>query len=192
MQHDLPRCPWAGTDPLMIAYHDDEWGVPCYDDGALFERLVLETFQAGLSWATILRKREHFRQAFEGFDPVRIANYGADDVERLMSDVGIVRNRLKINATVRNAQAFLAVQHEHGTFSDYLWRWVDGRPLLHPLGYTPGTLPAHTPHSDALSKDLKRRGFTFVGTTIIYAFMQSVGMVDDHLVGCFKFVPRAA
>lgn len=191
MQHDLPRCPWAGTDPLMIAYHDQEWGVPCYDDGALFERLVLETFQAGLSWATILRKREHFRHAFEGFDPARVACYGPDDQARLMADPGIVRNRLKIAATVRNAQAFLAVQREHSSFSDYLWRWVDHTPLRDLRGFTRSTLPAHTSHSDALSKDLKRRGFTFVGSTIVYAFMQSVGMVDDHLVGCFKFVPRA-
>lgn len=175
----------------MIAYHDQEWGVPCYDDGALFERLVLETFQAGLSWATILRKREHFRHAFEGFDPAQVAGYGADDQARLLADPGIVRNRLKIAATVRNAQAFLAVQREHSSFSDYLWRWVDHTPLRDPHGFTRSTLPAHTSHSDALSKDLKRRGFTFVGSTIVYAFMQSVGMVDDHLVGCFKFVPRA-
>lgn len=190
MNTDLPRCPWAGRDPLMIAYHDEEWGVPCYDDGALFERLVLETFQAGLSWSTILRKRENFRRAFGGFDPERIARYEQADLDRLLADPGIVRNRLKIAATVRNAEAFLAVQREHGSFSAYLWRWVDQVPLLHPIGYTQATLPAHTAHSDALSKDLKRRGFTFVGTTIVYAFMQSVGMVDDHVLGCFKFVPR--
>lgn len=186
----LPRCAWVEADPLMIAYHDDEWGVPCHDDGALFERLLLEGFQAGLSWATILRKRDNFRRAFDGFDPERIAAYTDADRGRLLADAGIVRNRLKIAASVRNAQAFLAVQAEHDSFDRYLWRFVGGQPLRHLTGFTMGTIPATTAESDALSKDLKRRGFTFVGSTICYAFMQSTGMVDDHLAGCFRFVPR--
>jgi len=187
----VPRCVWAGADPLMIAYHDHEWGVPCHDDEALFERLVLETFQAGLSWATILRKREHFRRAFDGFNPERIATYDDAEVARLLSDASIVRNRLKIQATIRNAAAFLAVQREYGTFDQYLWAWVEGSPLRHAEGYTTVTLPSRTLLSDALAKDLQQRGFTFVGSTIVYAFMQSVGLVDDHVVGCYKFVRRA-
>jgi DNA-3-methyladenine glycosylase I len=190
MHDDLPRCAWAGSDSLMMAYHDDEWGVPCRDDHALFERLALESFQAGLSWSTILRKRANFHRAFDEFDPERIAQYGESDVERLMNDAGIVRNRLKIAATIGNAQAFLRTQEREGSFSDYLWAWVDHQPLRHPEGYTMATIPPRTPLSDAISKDLKRRGFSFVGSTIIYALMQSVGMVDDHVIGCYKFVPR--
>jgi DNA-3-methyladenine glycosylase I len=174
----------------MIAYHDHEWGVPCYDDDALFERLCLEIFQAGLSWRTILHKRQNFWHAFEGWQPQRVAAYGSADVERLLLDSGIIRNRRKIEAAIANAGAFLQVQQEHGSFATYLWAWVDGKPVRHPAGYTSETLPARTPLSDALAKDLKRRNFMFIGSTICYAFMQSVGMVDDHVVGCFKFETR--
>lgn len=180
------RCPWAGTDPLYIAYHDEEWGVPCHDDQELFERLILEGFQAGLSWLTILRKREAFRQAYGGFDPAIIATYGPDDVARLLANAGIVRNRLKIAASIRNAQAFLAVQHEFGSFDAYVWNFVNGAPLVRPSPPVITGIPVTTAESDALSKDLKRRGFTFVGSTICYAFMQSIGMVDDHVAGCFR------
>jgi DNA-3-methyladenine glycosylase I len=186
----IQRCGWAGDDPLYMAYHDEEWGVPCHDDQDLFERLMLEAFQAGLSWITILRKRENFRRAFEGFDPVRVAAYGESEFERLLADPGIVRNRLKVQAAPRNAKAFLAVQEEFGSFDRYLWDWVDGEPVRHPDGYSLETIPATTPLSDAISKDLKRRGFTFVGSTIIYAYLQSVGVVDDHVASCFKFSPR--
>jgi DNA-3-methyladenine glycosylase I len=190
MTETIQRCGWAGDDPLYTAYHDEEWGVPCHDDRDLFERLMLEAFQAGLSWITILRKRENFRRAFEGFDPLRVADYGEPEFERLLADPGIVRNRLKVQAAPRNAQAFLAVQEEFGSFDRYLWDWVDGEPVRHPTGYTSDTIPATTPLSDAISKDLKRRGFTFVGSTIVYAYLQSVGVVDDHVAECFKFVPR--
>jgi len=187
--NDPPRCPWAGTDPLMVAYHDEEWGTPCHDDRDLFERLILEGFQAGLSWATILRKRAAFRHAFAGFDPERVAAFGPDDTARLLADPGIVRNRLKIAAAIRNAEAFLAVQREHGTFDRYLWTFVDGAPLVRAVPPTRDEIPTRTPESDALSQDLKRRGFAFVGTTICYALMQSVGMVDDHIQGCFRAAP---
>ncbi len=180
------RCGWEGTDPLMIAYHDDEWGIPCHDDDALYERLMLECFQAGLSWQTILRKRENFRRAFDGWDVRRVAQYGANDTARLLSDAGIVRNRLKVAAAATNARAFLGVQDDCGTFDDYLWGFVGGAPLIQPVPRTPADVRAFTPESDALSRDLKRRGFTFVGTTICYALMQSVGMVNDHLAGCFR------
>jgi len=186
----LGRCTWAGDDPLYTRYHDEEWGVPCHDDRMLFEMLILEGFQAGLSWITILRKRENFRRAFEGFDPAHIANYGDTDEARLLADAGIVRNRLKIAAASRNARAFLAVQDEFGSFDRYIWGWTDGETVRHPEGYTMETIPATTPLSDAISRDLKRRGFTFVGSTIIYAYLQSVGIVDDHMRGCFKFLER--
>lgn len=182
---DRPRCAWVGTDPLMIAYHDEEWGVPCRDDRALFERLLLECFQAGLSWSTILRKREHFRRAFDGWDPERIAAYGDAEVARLLADPGIVRNRAKVQAAIGNARAFLATRDEFGTFDAYLWRFVGGAPLRRATPPAPGSIPARTAESDALSKDLLRRGFRFVGPTICYAFMQSVGMVNDHTAGCF-------
>jgi DNA-3-methyladenine glycosylase I len=179
------RCAWAGTsDPLMIRYHDEEWGVPCRDDRALFERLMLEGFQAGLSWRTILHKRGEFARAFEGWDPERIAGYGPEDVTRLMADPGIVRNRLKVEGAVRNARAYLALG---GSFAEYIWSFVDGRTIVNRPASI-GDIPATTPLSDALSKELRRRGFTFVGSTIVYAFMQSVGMVDDHTVGCFRKV----
>lgn len=182
----LPRCPWAGTDPLMVAYHDREWGVPCHDDRELFERLVLEGFQAGLSWATILRKREAFRRAFDGFDPERVAGFGEEDLARLMADPGIVRNRLKVAAAVKNARAFLAVRGEAGSFDRYVWAFVGGEPRRRAVAPAWGEVPATTAESDALSRDLKGRGFSFVGSTICYTFMQSVGMVDDHVAGCFR------
>ncbi len=183
-----PRCAWAGTHPLEIAYHDEEWGVPCHDDAALFERLMLECFQAGLSWATILRKRENFRVAFDGWEVERVAAYGPEHEARLLADPGIVRNRAKIAAASRNARAFLAVQDEFGSFDRHLWGFVGGAPLVKPRPRTLAEVPVTTPESDALSKDLKRRGFSFVGSTICYALMQSVGMVDDHVEGCFRAV----
>jgi DNA-3-methyladenine glycosylase I len=179
------RCAWCGTDPLYVAYHDQEWGVPSHDERHLFEMLILEGAQAGLSWSTILRKRTGYRAAFAGFEPERVARFGARDVQRLMRDEGIVRNRLKIEAAARNARAFLQVQEEFGGFDAYLWRFVNGKPIQNRWRGL-GEIPARTARSDALSKDLKRRGFTFVGSTICYAFMQAVGMVNDHVVGCFR------
>lgn len=192
MFDDRPRCAWAGAggprpDPLMVAYHDDEWGVPCHDDGELFERLALESFQAGLSWATILRKRAAFRSAFRGFDPRVVAAFDGDDRERLMADAGIVRNRAKIEATIGNARAFLAIAAEAGSFDAYLAARLPPPPPRLPPTAAMGDIPASTPASDALSRDLRARGFRFVGTTIVYAFMQSVGLVDDHLPGCFRY-----
>jgi DNA-3-methyladenine glycosylase I len=189
---DRPRCFWAGHDPLMIAYHDEEWGRPCRDDRELYARLSLDGFQAGLSWAIILRKREGFRRAFDGFDPDRVASYGPDDVARLLNDAGIVRNRQKIEATIGNARAWQAIQRETGSFSDFLWSFVGGLPRRHPTGYSEATLPATSPESDAMSKALRGRGFRFVGSTICYAFMQGSGLVDDHIIGCHCFVPRSA
>jgi DNA-3-methyladenine glycosylase I len=179
------RCAWCGSDPLYVAYHDDEWGVPLRDDRRLFELLVLEGAQAGLSWLTILRKRDRYRQAFDGFDPARVAAYAAADVRRLLGDAGIVRNRLKIESAIRNARAVLEVIAEAGSFSAYLWRHVDNVPRQN-AWTSLGQLPARTVESDALSRDLKRRGFNFVGSTICYAFMQSAGMVNDHVTGCFR------
>jgi len=167
----------------MRRYHDDEWGVPSHDDRHLFEMLLLEGAQAGLSWSTVLNRRDGYRKAFDGFDPRRVAAFDADRLAALLSDPGIVRNRLKVASTVTNARAFLAVQEEHGTFADYLWGWVGGVAIVnYPTDL--GELPPHTELSDRLSKDLKRRGFTFVGSTIVYAFLQAVGVVDDHVVGC--------
>ncbi|HJZ47075.1 MAG TPA: DNA-3-methyladenine glycosylase I [Roseiflexaceae bacterium] len=183
---EFMRCGWATTDPLMVAYHDQEWGIPCHDEAALFERLMLESFQAGLSWVTILRKRENFRRAFDGWDVERVAAYTAADVERLMADTGIIRNRLKIEATIRNARCFLNVQREIGTFDRYLWSFVDGAPLQQPPPATLAAIPAQTPLSIRLSKDLRKHGFAFVGPTMCYALMQSVGMVNDHIAGCFR------
>jgi DNA-3-methyladenine glycosylase I len=180
----MPRCEWAGTDPLMVAYHDEEWGVPCHDDRDLFERLILEGFQAGLSWSTILRKRQAFVRAFDGFDPAVVANYGLDDVARLLDDAGIVRNRLKVAAAISNAQAFLETRNAFGSFDAYIWQFApDARG---PRPRSLGDISATTPESDAMSKDLKRRGFRFVGSTICYAFMQSAGLVDDHVERCFR------
>jgi DNA-3-methyladenine glycosylase I len=178
------RCPWAQGEQY-IAYHDEEWGVPVHDDRVLFEFLILEGAQAGLSWATILKKRENYRAAFDGFDPVKVAAYDPSKVESLMADAGIVRNRLKITSTIDNAQGFLAVCEEFGSFDSYLWRFVDGQPRQN-RWQTLSDVPAKTAESDAMSKDLKRRGFRFVGSTICYAFMQAVGMVNDHLTECFR------
>jgi DNA-3-methyladenine glycosylase I len=181
------RCAWvAANDPLMRDYHDREWGVPVHDDRTHFEFLVLEAAQAGLSWAIVLRKREGYRRAFSGFDPQKVARYPESRIQRLTADPAIIRNRLKIEAAVRNARAFLAVQDEFGSFDTYAWRFVAGRPRLNRWAAT-GEVPATSPESDAFSRDLKRRGFSFVGSTIIYAHMQAVGMVNDHLVGCFRY-----
>jgi DNA-3-methyladenine glycosylase I len=180
------RCAWPGTDPLYVAYHDREWGVPVHDDRLLFEFLVLEGAQAGLSWITILRKRDAYRRAFAGFDPAKVARFDARKVASLLKDEGIVRNRLKIASAIKNARAFLEVQEELGSFDAYQWRFVDGRPIQNRRRSTKD-IPARTAESDACSKDLKRRGFNFVGSTIIYAHMQAVGMVNDHVVDCFRY-----
>jgi DNA-3-methyladenine glycosylase I len=179
------RCTWSGTDPLYVAYHDEEWGVPVHDDRTLFEFLVLEGAQAGLSWITILRKREAYRRAFNQFDPHRVARYDKQKVAALLADAGIVRNRAKIDSAIKNAKAFLDVQAEFGSFDAYQWRFVDGRPIQNRRRAV-GEIPARSTQSDAMSKDLKGRGFTFVGSTIVYAHMQAVGMVNDHLVECFR------
>lgn len=182
IQHS--RCPWAGSDPLYVAYHDHEWGQPVHDDKKLFEMLLLETMQAGLSWITILRKREMYRSAFDGFDPQRIAAYGTQKVEELMGNAGIVRNRKKIFAAITNAAAFLAVQEKHGSFDRWLWRYVGDTPVI---GHwqTLEEVPTTTEISDKLSRDMKKLGFRFVGSTTIYAYMQAVGMVNDHIASCF-------
>jgi DNA-3-methyladenine glycosylase I len=179
------RCGWAGDDPLYCAYHDSEWGVPLHDDRALFEFLLLEGAQAGLSWITILRKRENYRAAFDGFDAQRIARYGANKIESLLQDSGIVRNRLKVEAAVNNARRFLEVQAEFGSFDRFIWQFVDGRPKQNEWRSLK-EVPASTPESDALSRELKRRGFKFVGSTICYAHMQATGMVNDHVTDCFR------
>lgn len=179
------RCTWAGDDPLYIAYHDGEWGVPSHDDRHLFEMLTLEGAQAGLSWITILRKRENYRRAFANWDANKIARFGKKDVARLMADAGIVRNRLKIAAAIDNAKAFLQVREEFGSFDKYVWQFVGGAPIQNNCR-TMRDVPACTRESDAMSRDLKQRGFGFVGTTICYAFMQAVGMVNDHVVSCFR------
>jgi DNA-3-methyladenine glycosylase I len=181
------RCGWAsGGDPLYAAYHDDEWGVPLHDERALFELLCLEGAQAGLAWITILRKRDNYRRAFHGFDPERCAAMSDAELEERMSDPGIVRNRLKVFGVRKNARAFLELQAERGSFDAYLWGWVDGKPLINARQGS-GDLPASTPLAEAISKDLKKRGFTFVGPTIVYAYMQSTGVVDDHAVTCFRY-----
>ena len=179
------RCGWSGTDPLYIKYHDEEWGVPVHDDRKLFEMLTLEGAQAGLSWITILRKRENYRKAFDNFDAKKIARYDGRKVRSLLANEGIVRNRLKVEGTVKNARAFLAVKKEFGSFDAYLWQFVGGRPRRNERKSLK-EIPARTPESDAMSKELKKRGFTFVGSTICYAFMQAVGMVDDHISDCFR------
>ena len=179
----MQRCWWAGDDPLYIAYHDEEWGEPTRDDPTLFEMLILEGAQAGLAWITILRKRENYRKALNGFDPVKISRYGAAQKRRLLNDAGIVRNRLKIDSAIRNAKSFLEIQSEFGSFSKFLWDFVDGEPIVNRFKRK-DQVPASTPLSDALSKELKRRGMNFVGSTICYAYMQSIGMVNDHLTNC--------
>src|SRR5262245_49536083 len=180
-----PRCSWART-PLSIAYHDEEWGVPVHDDRVLFEFLTLEGAQAGLSWETILNKRPAYREAFAEFDPTRVARFTPARVERLLANPGIVRNRLKILSTVKNAKAFLAVQHEFGSFDAYIWQFVGGKPRIN-RWRAHGEVPPRTDESDVMSRDLLKRGFTFVGSTICYAFMQAVGMVNDHAVSCFRY-----
>jgi DNA-3-methyladenine glycosylase I len=186
---ETARCPWAGSEPIYVRYHDEEWGVPKTDDRALFEKLVLEGFQSGLSWITILKKRENFHAAFHGFDAARIARYGAKDIARLMANQGIVRNRLKVEATIDNARALLKLQ-ERTSFAAFLWGFVGGRPQVN-RHTSLKSIPAETSASKAISKALKAEGFRFVGPTTVYAFMQSVGMVNDHLVGCFRHVPCA-
>jgi DNA-3-methyladenine glycosylase I len=180
------RCAWAGTDPLMVAYHDEEWGVPQHDDHRLFEKISLEGAQAGLSWSTILNKREGYRRAFSGFDPAKVARFTPAKVERLLQDPGIVRNRAKIESTISNARAVRAVQREFGTLDAYLWAFVDGQTVVNRFREL-ADLPAQTTVSLAMSKDMKKRGFRFVGPTTMYAFMQSVGMVNDHMTRCFRY-----
>jgi DNA-3-methyladenine glycosylase I len=182
----LVRCPWPGEIPAYVAYHDEEWGVPLHDDRALFEFLILEGAQAGLSWLTILNKRENYRRAFAGFDPKKVARFGARDVKRLLGDAGIVRNRQKIAAAIGNAKAFLEVQKEFGSFDAYVWRFTGGRPIRN-RWTSVKQVPAKTAESDAMSKDLIARGFRFVGSTICYAHMQATGMVNDHLIDCFRY-----
>ncbi len=181
----LKRCPWPKLDPFYVAYHDEEWGVPEYDDRALYEKLILDGFQAGLSWITILRKRENFRAAFDGFEPEKIARYTPKKVERLMQDAGIVRNRMKIEGTINSARAYLEVMEKGPGFSKLLWDFVDGKPKVNNFRSTK-QVPAETPLSKQISKELAGRGFKFVGPTIVYAFMQAVGMVNDHLVTCHR------
>ena len=186
MTKTLTRCPWpVGDDPLYLKYHDEEWGVPVRNDRLIFEFLVLEAFQAGLSWRTILHKRENFRKAFAGFDFEKVARFGARDLARLLNDAGIVRNRAKILAAVNNAKRFIEVRGEFGSFSDYMWSWVDGRPIVHRFRGL-GDFPVYTDEAVVWAKDLKKRGFKFLGPTVVYSHMQAVGMVNDHTVGCFR------
>jgi DNA-3-methyladenine glycosylase I len=182
----VDRCSWCGTDPLYVRYHDTEWGVPSHDDRHLFEMLVLEGAQAGLSWITILRKRESYREAFATFDATKVSRFTPARVERLLTNEGIVRNRLKVEGAVKSARAFLAVQKEFGTFDRYIWQFVGGKPIVNKFA-SMREVPPKTAISDAMSQDLKKRGFTFVGSTICYAFMQATGMVNDHMVGCFRY-----
>ena len=185
-KNNVKRCPWPGDDdPLMLAYHDREWGVPVYNDRKLFEFLVLEAFQAGLSWRTILHKRQNFRKAFRNFDYRKVARFGPEDQKRLRRDAGIVRNRAKIKAAIENAKNFLEVQKEFGTFSKYMWSWVKGRPLRHRIR-TMKDYPTVIPEAEAWAKDLKKRGFKFLGPTVVYAHMQAAGMVNDHAINCFR------
>ena len=186
MSREVVRCKWCKNDPLYIEYHDTEWGVPVYDDAKIFEFLLLETFQAGLSWITILKKREHFKIAFDNFDYKKIAHYSNEKLEELRNDSGIIRNRLKIKAAKTNAIAFMKVQKEFSTFSKYLWGFVNGKPIQNNFKST-SELPANTPLSDKISSDLKKRGFKFVGTTIVYAHMQAMGMINDHSTKCFRY-----
>jgi DNA-3-methyladenine glycosylase I len=186
MMKIIKRCPWPGIDPLMIDYHDNEWGVPQHDDGKLYEFIVLEGMQAGLSWSTILHKRENFRLAFDGFDPATVASFTSKDVVRLLSDAGIIRNRLKIEAAITNARRFLEVQKDFGSFDRYIWQFINGKPIRNSCRSL-SEIPATSPESDRISKDMKQRGFKFVGSTIIYAHMQATGMVNDHLTSCFRY-----
>ncbi len=180
------RCAWCGNDPLYVEYHDTEWGVPIFNDDKLFEFLILETFQAGLSWITVLRKRENFRKAFDHFDYKKIAQYDEKKFDSLLQNEGIIRNKLKIKATITNAMAFLEVQKEFGSFSKYIWQFIDGKPIKNKYNNM-SELPANTILSDTISADLKKRGFKFVGSTVVYAHMQATGMVNDHLTSCFRY-----
>jgi DNA-3-methyladenine glycosylase I len=180
------RCEWAGSEPLMVAYHDQEWGSPVHDDHKLFEFLILEGAQAGLSWSTILKKRERYREVFDGFDPRKVATYGEEKIAELLGDPGIVRNRLKVRSGVTNARAFRRIQEEHGSFDTYVWQFVGGQPRVNRWRNL-AEIPARTAESDLMSKDLKRRGLSFVGSTICYAFMQAVGMVNDHTLDCYRY-----
>ncbi len=180
------RCGWCAGDELYEAYHDLEWGVPVKDDATLFEFLILETFQAGLSWITVLKKRDNFRKAFDGFDYKKISNYNQEKVDSLLQNAGIIRNKLKVNATISNAKAFMKVQKEFGSFSNYIWSFVDGKPIKNKIKNYKDA-PANTPLSDTLSKDLNKRGFKFVGSTVVYAHMQATGMVNDHEINCFRY-----
>jgi DNA-3-methyladenine glycosylase I len=182
---ELTRCEWAGSDPLYVTYHDEEWGVPVHDDRKLFEFIILEGAQAGLSWITILKRREGYRRAFDGFDPAKVALYNDEDVARLLAGEGIIRNRAKVRSAIQNAQAFLRIQDEFGSFDKYIWGFVDGKPLVNRFE-SMSDIPARTELSDAISKDLKKRGFSFVGSTIMYAHMQATGMVNDHVISCFR------
>lgn len=186
MDSEKVRCEWCGNDPLYVKYHDEEWGVPVKDDKTLFEFLILETFQAGLSWITILRKRENFREAFDGFDYKKIAKYDQSKIDSLLQNAGIIRNKLKVHSAVTNAIAFMEVQKEFGSFSEYIWGFVNNKPIKNTLKSHKDAL-ATTALSDALSKDLKKRGFKFVGSTVVYAHMQATGMVNDHIESCFRF-----
>jgi DNA-3-methyladenine glycosylase I len=186
MAKQVKRCWWCGNDPEYVAYHDKEWGIALHDDKKLFELLILEGFQAGLSWITILRKRKNFRVAFLNFDPNKISNFKRADIERLLKNPGIVRNRLKVEGAVKNARAYLKVKSEFGSFDRYIWQFTNYKTLRSRPAPTKGTIPSTTKESDAMSKDLKKRGFTFVGSTICYAYMQASGMVNDHVSGCFK------
>ncbi len=186
----LQRCEWCGQDPLYVSYHDDEWGVPVHDENRHFEFLMLESAQAGLSWITVLRKRENYRKAFDGFDPGKIAEYNDTKIAELLQNPGLIRNRLKIGAAVNNARKFLNISEEYGSFDRYIWQFVDGKTIVNHFN-TLKEIPASTPLSDKISKDMKERGFTFVGTTIIYAHIQAIGMVNDHLVSCFRHAQLA-
>jgi DNA-3-methyladenine glycosylase I len=182
----LKRCEWVGQDPLMIKYHDEEWGAPTHDDQVLFELLILEGMQAGLSWSTILNKRENFRNAFDNFDYVKIARYGDQKVENLVQDKGIIRNRLKIQSMITNAKEFIKVREEFGSFDNFIWNFVDGRPINNSFEHL-SEIPANNPLSDKISKAMKKRGFKFIGTTIIYSYLQAIGIVNDHLNYCFRY-----
>ncbi len=186
LQMSKNRCSWCVGDPLYESYHDTEWGKPVYDDDILFEFLILETFQAGLSWITVLRKRENFRKAFDGFNYKKVAKYNQSKIDSLLQDAGIIRNRLKIKATITNAQAFMKIQNEFGSFSKYIWDFVEGKPIKNKFK-SMKEIPANTPLSDKISNDLKKRGFKFVGTTVVYAHMQATGMVNDHVVNCYRY-----
>lgn len=186
MNNQKKRCPWVGDDPLMILYHDREWGVPVHDDNKLFEFLILDCFQAGLSWSTILKKRINFRRAFSDFDPAKVARFREPEIKRLLADPGIVRNHSKILATITNARKFLEIQREFFSFDKYIWNFVGSTPIVHKFKKV-DQLPAKTGESDKMSEDLKKRGFKFVGSTICYAFMQAAGLVNDHIVDCFRY-----